>query len=166
MNTSQIRRVGKLFCDTDFKGVYAFDQFLRIPQLKRGGYIFNTDPSSLPGEHWVGVWVENGHQVQYFDTFGRGITDERLRKRFSGQHVVYNETVLQNITTIACGHHSLLFIGLRSVGWSMKRIVEHLSRESSSHIRDHRVVLCVEGLTQLPSKDRLGINIHVFPFSD
>lgn len=166
MNTTQVRRVGRLFCGNDFRGVFAFDQFLRLSRLRRGGYIFNTDPSSLPGEHWIGVWVGYGRQVHYFDTFGRGLTDARVKKRFRGWRVVCNKSILQNLTTVACGHHSLLFIGLRRMGWSMVRIVKHLNTEPSSHIRDHLVVESIEQLSRMPSKKRLGLNIHISPFSD
>lgn len=160
MNTSQVDRAGKILCENDFRGVFASDKFIQISLLQKGGYIFNTDPSSSPGEHWVGVWV--GHQtVQYFDTFGRCVLDMHPQYSLVKHKVVHNTVVLQNKTTVACGHYSLIFIGLCQRGWTLQQIVDELISEPSSHIRDHQVVKIVEDVTKMSPNDKLGTNIHI-----
>lgn len=82
-------------------------------------------------------------------TFGRAVIDERVEKHLNGWRVICNQTVLQNLTTVARGHHSLLFIDIPHIGWSMPQIVNFLITEPALHTRNHRVVICVEQLAQI-----------------
>ena len=43
------------------QGVYPSDRLPEhLPKTTRGAYIVNKDPAGEPGQHWLGVWTENG----------------------------------------------------------------------------------------------------------
>ena len=51
-----------------FKGVYPKDL---LPTVEYpGSYVLNTNPSSSPGEHWVGVHFTDVGSAEYFDSYG------------------------------------------------------------------------------------------------
>ena len=50
-----------------FNGVYSRDN---LPGIKDGAYVINLDEYSDIGTHWVSLWVYNGNNVTYFDSFG------------------------------------------------------------------------------------------------
>ena len=48
----------------------ACDQLPEHPEkLDRRAYIVNTDPSHLPGQHWLGVWTEHD-TCEVLDSYG------------------------------------------------------------------------------------------------
>ena len=51
-----------------FRGVYPLDH---IKQGHGPGvYICNTDPSDMPGEHWIVIALSEDGTGEYFDSFG------------------------------------------------------------------------------------------------
>ncbi len=72
MNTVQLTAVmDKIAHNTYFLGVLSCDYLPKTP-LKNlpAMLIFNTDPSTEPGQHWVAVYINNDGVSCFFDSFG------------------------------------------------------------------------------------------------
>ena len=65
-SAEEIFDVGKKLLGDQFYGVYPLN---RMPILKPGGFIINTQSSNLPGEHWIAVFVKPD-VVKVFDPMG------------------------------------------------------------------------------------------------
>ena len=123
MNTLQLGRILKEdpYTSSWFKGVFAKDQ---IPQPTIPGvYMFNTDPSHKPGEHWLAVYV-GWDGAEYFDSYGRpppkGIFAKFMTKCGPSIH---NPVWLQGPWTAVCGQYCLYYLLHRCRGYSMDTIV-------------------------------------------
>ena len=76
METNIISKLLKNFkC---FKGVYPLDKLPDIIKLPIN-IIINTDPSYMPGEHWVSLSINKDCYGEYFDSLGL----PPLKKKFS-----------------------------------------------------------------------------------
>jgi hypothetical protein len=109
---------------------------------KRVGIVFNTDPSHMPGKHWVSMFIDltsnpDRWQIDYFDSFGRAKVAreiksliDHLRKQhpnfivnmncndnFCSAHVNH-----QRLNT-ECGVYSINFIVERLAGKSWNDMV-------------------------------------------
>jgi hypothetical protein len=113
MDTLMIRKLLKKFkC---FKGVYPLD---KLPYNKKLplNIIINTDPSNMPGEHWVCVCINKSGKGEYFDSFGlppykKEIFDFLQKKCVKGWR--YNRITLQSMTSSTCGNYCVLYIIFR-----------------------------------------------------
>ena len=67
MNTIELERM-VADCVRRFDGVFSSDHLPTKPRL----LVSNTDPSDMPGEHWVAIYVDDdGRYGEYFDSLGR-----------------------------------------------------------------------------------------------
>ena len=70
MNTYELDRVIRQYVKR-FDGVLSSDRLPTKPRL----LVCNTDPSDMPGEHWIAICVDDdGHYGAYFDSLGREST--------------------------------------------------------------------------------------------
>jgi len=87
MNTYQIDRIIRQHVRR-FYGVFACDRLPTKPRLM----VCNTDPSDMPGEHWIAIYVDDdGRYGEYFDPLGRAPT--RVFERYMNEHCykwIYN----------------------------------------------------------------------------
>lgn len=102
--------------------------------------VFNTDPCTEPGEHWVAVYLTPDGQGEYFDSYG--VPPTGRVKRFLGQrtwNVIYNGVQLQGLLSSTCGHYCLFYLLHRCRNYSMEDIVNMFSsdmNENDKHVRD------------------------------
>ena len=86
-------------------------------------FIVNTDPSTLPGHHWVAfvVFADRSSVIYFFDSFGMPLTNyQELYNSclnyayFSDADIVtsVNTRSLQGATSTVCGHYCILFLYL------------------------------------------------------
>lgn len=72
MNTEQLQCV--IQCDAYMKthviGVYSADQLPNMHLVPDTGLITNTDPTHLPGRHWVAFYLNQQYELECFDSFG------------------------------------------------------------------------------------------------
>lgn len=98
---------------THFLGVFAFDQF---PNLKyRQCYIGNTDISSGPGEHWIGILQTKHNTIEIFDSLGFNEKKKLLiQKRFENskgiKYLDINQTQFQSNTSTSCGRFVIYYL--------------------------------------------------------
>ena len=64
----------------DFYGVVPCCEIEQFKRHKVVGLIVNTDPHNKAGKHWIGLYKE-GQMLNFFDSFGREIKEEREWKR-------------------------------------------------------------------------------------
>jgi hypothetical protein len=68
-----------------------------------GGFVINTDTSTLPGEHWIAVYITTSN-IRAFDPLGCYYPSLLVRKLSSiGKKVHYNRVMYQDPTTQMCG---------------------------------------------------------------
>ncbi len=111
----------KLFC-----GVLPIDELENFKFRKPCSLIVNTDESSKPGEHWIALFITRNGSLEYFDSYGIKPFKKEIYQ-FIKKHqmkLIYNKKIIQNSLSINCGKFCLLFVLLRSRGFTMKKIVK------------------------------------------
>jgi hypothetical protein len=93
-----------------------------LPTSRRKQYSFitNVDAHDEQGQHWT-AWSVKNDTVSFFDSFGRKYDDETLPTYFSDivdlfDGVTYSARRVQSWTSVACGHFSIHFLYLMSLG--------------------------------------------------
>lgn len=104
---------------THFKGVFCSDQINEVPSQNNFGVIFNYDPHTKDGSHWVACRKE-GHEASWFDSYGKEpdaddliLSDKTKFKTWlysiaSTVHV--NKVDVQHLSTDVCGQYSCWFL--------------------------------------------------------
>lgn len=87
--------------------------------------VVNTDPSSLPGSHWVAFYAESDEQLEMFDSFGHSYTKYPQFSYFIDKFetVKFNGMRLQQYFSSTCGYYALVFILFRCKKFSMEDVV-------------------------------------------
>ena len=67
----QLNKMTKALMGKFFQGCYARGKEPAIDRKHRHAVIVNTDDGP-PGEHWIAIYREPGHQDLVYDSFGRG----------------------------------------------------------------------------------------------
>ena len=127
MNTYQIDRVIRQHVRR-FDGVFACDRLPTKPRLM----VCNTDPSDMPGEHWIAIYVDDdGRYGEYFDPLGRAPT--RIFERYMNEHCcewIYNCKQLQSIASRFCGYYCACFCILRNSDIDMHRFLRYFTHDT------------------------------------
>ncbi len=132
MNTVQLTAVmDKITYNTYFLGVLPCDYLPKTP-LKNlpAMVIFNTDPSTEPGQHWVAVYINSDGVSCFFDSFGGAPTDPRFPKNLcdflksNSTNVEYSKKQVQDFTSDTCGQHCVFFLYHMSKGHVYDNIVK------------------------------------------
>ena len=120
---------------TLYLGTYAADQVPARSPFYPCCLITNTDPSDLPGMHWVAIYYPNPNEIEFFDSCGNPPTafNFTIRNTF----VRYNPYEIQSLDSTSCGHYCIYFLYERSHKKSFLSIVTHLF--SIKHKSDHVV---------------------------
>ena len=98
-----------------FQGVYPSDRLPeRPPKTTRCAFIVNTDPAGEPGQHWLGLWTEEG-VCEVMDSYGLPLTvyeapgmHEWIARHW--KYVVRNDRTLQAYESRACGHYAFAYL--------------------------------------------------------
>jgi hypothetical protein len=116
-----------------FKG-FGMRDSNELPDInkKKCLYILNTDTEEGPGEHWC-VLFYNGDYGEFFDPFGlppHVYRFENILKLRKTRKFVYNSVQVQDLKSIACGHHCLFYAFHRCRGESLTDILKRYKHES------------------------------------
>ena len=106
-----------------FGGVLASDELPNKVKQKPVFYIVNTDPSYMPGQHWIVIYI--GEDLEYFDPLGEApnlITDDYLQ-RISPAGYLRNSSPVQGSNSHNCGQFCLYYSYYRARQISMACIV-------------------------------------------
>ena len=112
---------------TNFKGAWPYD---RLPKRLTQPYsvVLNTDDHTKPGEHWVCVYVD-ANQIFFGDSFGRHPSDLSFPRRFSmllrrltrGRRLIFNDRLIQDLTSQACGLYCLYMLDCLALNKSKRK---------------------------------------------
>ena len=123
MDSNEVMKIAKALDISNFLGVFAADQLCTIKENQVGTLIVNTDPSHLSGEHWISIYLDRAdiyfydplsldiYKSKYFDVF--------LLRMNKVLHV--NTLQIQNVNSVMCGYHALVFCYVMSKGGSERR---------------------------------------------
>ncbi len=117
MNTVQLTAaMDKITYETYFLGVLPCDYLPKTPLKDLPAMvIFNTDPSTETGQHWVAVYINKGGVSCFFDSFGRGPKNPSFPKivqdflKNNSIRVQYSNKQIQDFTSDVCGQHCVFF---------------------------------------------------------
>jgi hypothetical protein len=121
------------FSRNKFCGVFPYDM---IPTKisKPCSIIINTDPSYLPGKHWVAISIDSKGNCNYFDSFGKPPDKYKiihfLRKNCE-KKLFYNKSVLQNIFSDTCGHFCAVFLVFMNKGFKFSDFINLFSKTNT-----------------------------------
>ena len=119
----------------EFGGVFPAD-CLPI-KIDKKLYIMNTDPSDLPGKHWVAMFT--GDKPEFFDSLGN--PPSFYRKTFeqflinAGPDYIYNCQRIQDFGSTTCGYYCIYYVLLKSMGYSINDIVTSFGKNLQSNDR-------------------------------
>ena len=113
LNNLQLEKILQTdkFTSKSFIGVYSSDTLPSVESFQ-SCFIFNTDQSGGPGEHWIAVYAQSKQICHFFDPLGfppsfYGV--ESYLYTFS-QNVVSNKRQLQPLFSKKCGYYCFLFL--------------------------------------------------------
>lgn len=124
MNNWEISKVMRHFPSTKncFMGVFPSDRIPKDIPFYPCCFIANTDPSWMPGTHWVAVFVENNANIEYFDSYGRRPMSPQM-KEFCGTSYQHNLYAVQSIFSTLCGYFCIYYLVNRCRGNSFSNIM-------------------------------------------
>lgn len=97
-------------------------------------FVVNTDDSTLPGTHWVAIYVsKNGKTYQYFDSYGLPPLIENHFDFLKDRNIKFNQKRLQSDTTKVCGQYCLAFLNARMNGVTMKSFLSSFSKNTKKN---------------------------------
>lgn len=99
-------------CTRDrFIGVFSIDTIpskVKYPSC----FIFNTDKSNNPGEHWIAVDFDNNGLCSFFDPLGFSPEFYQIQTKIQSlsKQVQFNKTRVQPFYSRKCGYYCFLFL--------------------------------------------------------
>ena len=120
--------------ETIFDIIESINAFFSYP----AAFVVNTDPSYLPGQHWLVLFFDEKGHCDFFDSFGNhhgyfGFV-EYLNTVARGWS--YNKQKLQHNLNNTCGNYCIFFILLRCRNFKMKEIVNNFFSKSDLILND------------------------------
>ena len=109
--------------NSHFQGVFPSDI---LPQIEKypAAFIFNNEPSTEAGMHWLAFYFPEKGQSEFFDSYG--FPPEFYTPNFTKfikntkRHI--NTKILQSMDTAVCGDYSLFYLWHRVRGKSIEKI--------------------------------------------
>jgi hypothetical protein len=137
MNTYQLEQI--LSADPyvqsyGYLGVYPIDQARKLPKIYPSCFIINTDPSTKPGKHWIGIIRFNKTTGYYFDSAGLSpeTRSGMLPILRTCSAWIFNRKTLQSLFTTTCGQYCCFFLLHAARGYTMDAITYLLDGRSPS----------------------------------
>lgn len=142
MNSLEIEKIIRkdIVLSKTFLGIFASDQ-LNFKITKRPcSMIVNTDPSSLPGTHWIAIYFDNHGDVKYFDSYGRKpfLKQFDVFLKLNARKKDTNPLRLQSDDSYVCGMYCIYFLYLCVRHRSMKQILNKFT--SKNVVYNDRIV--------------------------
>ena len=135
MDTLLIKKLLRNF--SCFKGVYPCDRLPYNNKLPLN-IIVNTDPSYLPGQHWVCISIKKNGRGQYFDSFGLPPLKQDIFEFLEAKCTKgwsYNTVTIQNINSHTCGHYCVLYIIFMCQSLSNDEFISKFNSNTSQNDR-------------------------------
>lgn len=146
MNTSDILCVikGHYLLSKTVRGVFSPDTLPSRVNTYPSAYICNTDPSHLPGQHWVVVWMETPRKAEFFDSLGQCPEhyDDRIKDFIirNSEKFKCNEIRLQKRNSTTCGYHVLFYLLMKCRHYTLSDIVRLVSMQDDPDVFVYRYI--------------------------
>jgi Adenovirus endoprotease len=131
MNANEIKRIisRDKTLRNSFIGIYASDELNFKLNRKPACLIVNTDPSYLPGQHWICMYIDRNGRLDFFDSLGLSSFAAHFKKFLTSNSLrqFYNNNRLQSSDSYVCGVYCLYFLYFRSRGFSMSSILKRFN---------------------------------------
>ena len=132
MNTTNILNTMRKY--PQFLGVFPSDEHCLPKKIFQfpSALIVNTDPHSLPGQHWIAIYFANRENVEYFDSSGN-LPKIRSIVEFMNKNaniLYYNSIKLQSDFSVTCGGYCIYFLTSRLSGRTMKSILMDFNKNT------------------------------------
>ena len=127
MNTLQINEIIEKdsYAKKYYLGTVALDQlpqFIKYPSC----FILNNQKSNQPGQHWIAIYFGKNQKAEFFDSFGQSAKyynlENYIKTRSKG--FVNSNIKLQSNYSTFCGYYCVLYILLKSRGWTLSKILK------------------------------------------
>jgi len=91
--------------------------------------VINLDDCTLPGSHWVSIYIDSNHKCEYFESYNRE-PNETLKQymRKYTTNMKYNKKCIQQPLTATCCQLCIYYLVWRSSGVPMKNFVHSLDK--------------------------------------
>ncbi len=129
MDTRQIRSIMQQKIGGGGFGVFPSD---KLPAQINGpcALIVNFDPATMPGSHWVAIFINCQGVAEYFDSYGQPPTVTSIQTFLKGFHRCrFNKKRLQGPFSSVCGHYCIYFAIQRWKNVPMEDIVRKFSED-------------------------------------
>jgi hypothetical protein len=110
--------------DRTLVGIFAADD--RLPDLyeRPSCYVYNSDSSKEPGEHWTCAFGNTDGSWEYWDSYGLPPLENIYQQMKSTGPIVYNKYWLQDPLSNCCSLYVIYFLYARCNG---RRLVSVLT---------------------------------------
>ena len=142
---------------THYLGVFALDQIPLTPLHFPCAYVANTDPSTLPGTHWVAFYLDSPTQLTFFDSYGCTPQFYNFALSPDLNSIHSNSYPIQQLHTSVCGQYCIYFLYHRSRCTPLSTIISALRRISNP---DNFVQLFVAKLRSKLTSDHHSCFTH------
>ena len=118
-------------------GVFARDR-LDTPQKRKCAFVWNTDPHTKSGQHWVALYISKEGVGYYFDSYGKPPQHREFvtfLKKYC-KRWMYNSRRVQDEGSRACGHFCVYFLIHMAYRCKPRSVVDDLIRQSDSKVVD------------------------------
>ena len=147
MNSNELRSILCQAIQKTFKtGAYACDQLNNV-KSDQFAIIVNSDDSNHAAMHWLAIFKERNHDIEFFDSFGMSISFysphiKLFLKKF-GKRIVQNRHQIQSNFSNTCGNFCVYYLLHRVRGWSMTSILKDFTLQNL-YLNDEKVYLFVK----------------------
>ena len=127
---------------SQFQGVFPSDILPKIEQYP-AGFIFNNEPSTEAGMHWLAFYFPEKGQSEFFDSYGfpPEFYTPNFTKLIKNTKRHINTKTLQSLDTAVCGDYSLFYLWHRVRGNSIEKIDQLFT--NNTHFNDKMAVAFV-----------------------
>ena len=116
MNSNEINLFANSLNISNFCGVFGLDELKQIDKHRKGLVIFNTQPTTLPGQHWIALSI-TVDTIFYFDSLNSGFHSNECVAKFlikMNKNVILNNIQIQPDVSNLCGVHCIVFCHIMS----------------------------------------------------
>jgi hypothetical protein len=116
MNSNEINLFARRLNISNFCGVFGLDELKQIDKHRRGLIIFNTQPTTLPGQHWIALSITKD-TIFFFDSLNSGFHSNECVAKFlikMNKCVILNNFPIQPDASNLCGVHCIVFCHIMS----------------------------------------------------
>lgn len=117
------------------RGVYASDLLPENMYVYPSAYIFNTDTSEMPGQHWIVAMCTTVNECEFYDTFGRSPLSFNIYISNFVDKCIYNDIPVQKKYNATCGYHVLYYLLMKCIeNKTLSEIVHFLNKQDNPDI--------------------------------